>query len=91
MPILFGSMFHSFARARTRRIASRASLTASASSLPQLDLSFGPTSAHLTNVDVTDDHQTDRHGSLGLDTLRTAPGYVLDFEAMRFELLPEAP
>lgn len=58
--------------------------------LPQLVLAFGQATAALTNVDVVDDHQTDRHGTLGLDALRTAPGYVLDFDAMRFDLLARA-
>ena len=55
--------------------------------LPRLVLSFWQASATITDVDVITDHKTDRHGDLGLDALRTSPSYVLDFEAMRFELL----
>jgi hypothetical protein len=69
------------------RTGGAGSETQDAMQLPQLVLNFGQVAAPLTDVDVVDDHQTDRHGVLGLDALRTAPGYVLDFDAMRFELL----
>lgn len=56
--------------------------------LPSLTLTFGQTAVPLSGIRVFDDHQTDRDGDIGLDVMHSAGGYVLDFDAMRFELLP---
>lgn len=56
--------------------------------LPSLTLRLGETPAALADIAVTDDHQTDRHGSIGLDALRSGRGYVLDFDAMQLKILP---
>ena len=60
--------------------------TQDALKLTSLVLRMGQTTASIADVDVIDDHKTNRHGDLGLDVLRTAPGYVLNFEAMTFAL-----
>jgi predicted aspartyl protease len=74
-------------RQAVTRTGAAGSETQEAMKLPGLVLRFGQRAAPIADVDVIDDHKTNRHGDLGLDALRTAPGYVLDFEAMRFELL----
>jgi predicted aspartyl protease len=56
--------------------------------LPTLNLHFGDAAVTLSEVRVFDDHQTERVGDIGLDVLESHGGYVLDFDAMRFELLP---
>lgn len=55
--------------------------------LPSLTLHIGSGSAQLSNVPLIDDHHTSRHGDIGLDALEPGRGYVLDFIAMRVELL----
>jgi hypothetical protein len=55
--------------------------------LPGVTLHIGATALQLHNVDVHDDHHPDRYGDLGLDALEAGRGYVLDFTAMRLELL----
>jgi predicted aspartyl protease len=74
-------------RESVTRTGAAGSETQDAMKLPSLVLRIGRTTAPITHIDVIDDQKTNRHGDLGLDALRTAPGYVLDFEAMRFELL----
>ncbi|MES1156973.1 MAG: retropepsin-like aspartic protease [Alphaproteobacteria bacterium] len=59
--------------------------------LPSLTLHIGAATTQISNVDVFDDHHNDHHGDIGLDALRTGGGYVLDFNAMRVELLPTPP
>jgi len=55
--------------------------------LPSLTLHIGSGAAQLSNVPLIDDHHTSRHGDIGLDALEPGRGYVLDFIAMRVELL----
>jgi predicted aspartyl protease len=55
--------------------------------LPSIALHIGEGSASLMNVPVIDDHNASRHGDIGLDALEAGHGYVLDFQAMRLELL----
>jgi len=55
--------------------------------LPSLTLHIGSGAAQLSNVPLIDDHHTSRHGDIGLDALEPGRGYVLDFIAMRLELL----
>lgn len=56
--------------------------------LPSLTLHFFGTPVTLNEVRVFDDHQTERDGDIGADVLNSGAGYVLDFDAMRIELLP---
>jgi predicted aspartyl protease len=56
--------------------------------LPTLTLHFGDTPVTLSEVRVFDDHQTERDGDIGADVLNSGGGYVLDFDAMRLEILP---
>ncbi len=72
--------------ASVTRTGGAGSETQDAMKLPRLQLDIGGVSTTITDVDVIDDGKLDRHGDLGLDALRTVPSYVLDFEAMRFEL-----
>jgi hypothetical protein len=85
----FPALMTSAVRQTVTRTGGAGSETQDAMQLPHLVLNFGAVSAPISDVDVIDDHNNDRHGTLGLDALRTAPGYILDFEAMRFELLPQ--
>jgi predicted aspartyl protease len=55
--------------------------------LPSITLHIGDGSALITDVPVIDDHHAARHGDIGLDALEAGAGYVLDFQAMRLELL----
>jgi len=55
--------------------------------LPSVTLHIGSGAAQLSNVPLIDDHHSSRHGDIGLDALEPGRGYVLDFIAMRLELL----
>lgn len=55
--------------------------------LPNITLHIGDSAASITNVPVIDDHHSEKHGDIGLDALEAGRGYVLDFNAMRLELL----
>ena len=86
----FPTLMASAHRASVTRTGGAGSETQDALKLPRLVLGLGQASATITDIDVIEDHQLDRHGDLGLDALRTAPSYVFDFEAMRFELRGQA-
>ncbi|SUS03318.1 conserved exported hypothetical protein [uncultured Defluviicoccus sp.] len=75
-------------RQKVTRTGAAGSETQEALKLPSLVLRVGRMTAPIKNVDVITDQKTNRHGDLGLDALRAAPGYVLDFGAMRLDLLP---
>src|SRR5262249_40975032 len=55
--------------------------------LPSITLHIGDGVASISNIPVIDDHRPSNHGDLGLDALEAGRGYVLDFNAMRLDLL----
>ncbi|MCC5995115.1 MAG: aspartyl protease family protein [Oceanicaulis sp.] len=57
-------------------------------SIPSLVLTIGGTPVTLSDVRVLTGGRGARHGTLGQDAMRAHGGYVLDFRAMRMELLP---
>lgn len=61
---------------------------ADALSIPELTLAIAGASATLENVSVLPDARGDDDGLIGQDVLRSGAGYVIDFDAMRFEILP---
>lgn len=63
-------------------------VTRDVQSIPRLSLQVGPTSATLENVEVAPDQEGRGHGLLGQDVMRSGAGYVIDFDAMRLEILP---
>lgn len=59
--------------------------------IPELTLDVAGQSVALADVRLLRQTRAmERHGILGQDVLRAHGGYVLDFETMRFELLPRA-
>lgn len=55
--------------------------------IPQLELSVAGVDIPLSNVRVAPVARDVRHGLIGQDVLWSGVGYVLDFEALQFELL----
>ncbi|MFN4024387.1 MAG: aspartyl protease family protein [Hyphomonas sp.] len=56
--------------------------------IPSLAVTVAGTRIELENVDVLADSVDGRHGLIGQDILNATGGYVIDFGARRFELLP---
>jgi hypothetical protein len=56
--------------------------------IPRLDLSVDGFDIALRDVRLAAFARDARHGVLGQDVLRAGGGYALDFEALRFEILP---
>jgi len=67
-------------------------LTQQASVVPHLTVHVGAQTVTLDDVEVIDGPSADQDGVIGQDVLRShGGGYVLDFDAMRFELTPPPP
>jgi predicted aspartyl protease len=56
--------------------------------IPRVAMSVNGRTVDLEDVHVVGEADDGRHGVLGQDVLQHGSGYVIDFEAMRFELLP---
>jgi hypothetical protein len=54
--------------------------------IASIDVNAGGRTVTLQDVRVTENDRN-QHGLIGQDLLRSGSGYVLDFDAMRFELL----
>jgi predicted aspartyl protease len=63
------------------------SVAANTQIIPQLELSIAGVDVPLRNVRVAPVARDARHGLIGQDVLSSGIGYVLDFQALRFELL----
>ncbi|GAA0581012.1 retropepsin-like aspartic protease [Rhizomicrobium electricum] len=66
------------------------SITDRARVLDEWRIVIGNTPVTLQNVAVQSRPETDRHGALGLDAVKDARRWVLDFDAMCFWLEPDA-
>lgn len=62
-----------------------------AATLPELTVTVGDARVSLTGIHILGEDEDGRHGLIGQDVLQAMGGYVLDFGARRFELLPGAP
>jgi predicted aspartyl protease len=56
--------------------------------IPRLAFSIAGHSIELTDLRVFNDDGIRQAGSIGQDLMRAGSGYVIDFDAMRFEVLP---
>lgn len=59
-----------------------------AATLPRLEIEIAGQTVTLSDIHVLDDAADGRHGLIGQDILNATTGYVIDFGARRFELLP---
>lgn len=58
--------------------------------IPRLEIEIAGQTVTLNDIHVLDDAADGRHGLIGQDILNATTGYVIDFGARRFELLPPA-
>ncbi|NJM36266.1 MAG: hypothetical protein HC850_18010 [Rhodomicrobium sp.] len=59
-------------------------------SIPALTMHVGATPVALTNVRVLNRTSIGDGGLIGQDVMRSGGSYVIDFDAMRFEVTPRA-
>jgi predicted aspartyl protease len=59
-----------------------------AATIPRLSIQVAAQTVNLEDVHVVGDLDDGHHGTIGQDVLRAGGGYVIDFDAMRFDLLP---
>jgi predicted aspartyl protease len=56
--------------------------------IASLNVTVGGRTVAIEDVQVSGEDDEGHHGTLGQDVLRSGSGYAIDFDALRFELLP---